>query len=58
MKLNDSRMFVYLRKSEVSVERISVGNVIEKMMAHSIRCLPCSCTNGVIDLSVAPMTSC
>ena len=58
MELNNLRMIVYLRKSEVSVGRISVGNVIEKMMEHSIRCLPCSCTNGVIDLSVASMMLC
>ena len=37
-------------KSEVSVERVSVSYVIEKLMEHGIHCLPCSYTNEVIDI--------
>ena len=33
-KLNDSRKNIYLRKSDVSVERISVCNVIEQLAEH------------------------
>ena len=39
-----------LRTSEVTVERISVCNVIEKLIEHGIHCLPCSYTNDVIYL--------
>ena len=39
-----------LRKSEVTVERISVRIVIEKLMEHGILCLPCSYINDVIDM--------
>ena len=48
--LNDLRIIICLRKSEVTVENISVCNVIEKLMEHGIHCLPCSGTNDVIDL--------
>ena len=33
----------YLRKSDVSAERISVCDVVEKFTEHGIHCLPCSC---------------
>ena len=39
-----------MRKSEVSVKRISVCNVTEKLMEYGIHCLPCSYTYEVIDL--------
>ena len=44
------RKNICLRKSEVSVERISVCNVIENLVEYGISCLPCSYTNGVIDM--------
>ena len=44
-ELNDRRKTICLRKSEVSVERISVCNVIKNVGAW-----PCSNTNDVIDL--------
>ena len=37
MELNDLRVIIYLRKSEVTFERISVCNVIEKVMEHGIQ---------------------
>ena len=40
----------FLRKSEVSVERISVYYVIEELAEHGIYCLPCCDINNVIDL--------
>ena len=46
----DMRIVICFRKSEVTVERMSDCNVIEKMMVHDIRYLPCSYTNTVIDL--------
>ena len=49
-ELNDLRKIICLRKSQVSVERISVCNVIENVMEHGIHCLPCSYTNNVIDV--------
>ena len=48
MELNDLRKIICLRKSEVSVERISVCSVIENLAEHDIRCLPCICTSDVI----------
>ena len=42
IKLNDLRKIICFRKSEVSVKRISVGNVIQNLMTHDIHCLPCS----------------
>ena len=42
---------ICLRKSEVSVERISVCNVDENLAKHGIHCQPCSYTNGVTDMS-------
>ena len=53
-ELNDLRIIIYLRKSEidvVTVERISVCNVTETLMEHGIDCLPCFYTDCVIDLS-------
>ena len=41
-ELHDLRKFGYFRTSEVSVERISVYNVIEKLEEHGIHCLQCS----------------
>ena len=50
-KLNDWRKIICLRKSVVSVERISVCNVIENLAEHGIHCLSCFYTNDVIDIS-------
>ena len=49
-ELNDLRIIICLRKSEATVERISVCNVIENLAEHGIHCLPCSYSNNVIDL--------
>ena len=51
-ELKDLRIIICLRKSEVTVEIISVCNVTGKLMEHGIHCLPHSltCTNDVIDL--------
>ena len=49
-EISDLRKIIRLRKSEVTVERISVCYDIEKMMEHGIHCLPCSYTNEIIDL--------
>ena len=46
-ELNDLRKNICLRKSEVSVERISVCNAIENLAEHGINCLPCSWTNNI-----------
>ena len=48
--LNGLRIIICLRKSEITVERISVCNVIEKLMEHGIYCLLCCYTNDIIDL--------
>ena len=50
MELNDLRIIIRLRKSEVSVERISVCNIIENLADHDIHCLPCSYNNDVINM--------
>ena len=47
-ELNDLRKNICLRKSEVSVERISVCNVVEILEEHGIHCLPGSYTSDVI----------
>ena len=47
---SDLRIVICLRNSEVTGERISVCNVIEKLMECGIHCLPCCCTNDVIDI--------
>ena len=39
-----------LRKSEVSIERTSICNVIENLAEKGKHCLPCSYTNDVINL--------
>ena len=41
---------IYWRKSEVSIERLSVYNIIENLMDHGKHGLPCSYTNHVIDM--------
>ena len=46
-----------LRKYEISVELISVYNVIEKLAEHGIHCLPCSRTYYVIYVSIATKNS-
>ena len=43
MELNALRRVICLRKSEATVERISVCNVIEKLMEHGMHCLPSGC---------------
>ena len=50
MELTDLRIIICLRKSEVSVERISVCNVTENLAEHGRHCLPCSYTNDVINM--------
>ena len=47
-ELKDLRITICSRKSEVTVERLSVCNVIEKMLEHGTHCLACSYTNDVI----------
>ena len=49
-ELNDSRKIICLRKSEVSVERISVCNVIENLVEYGMHCLPCSYISYVINM--------
>ena len=49
-ELNDLKIMICLRSSEVTVDRNSVCNVTEKLMEHGIHCLPCSYTNDIIDL--------
>ena len=49
-KFNALSKIICLRKFEVSGERISICNVIEKLAEHGIHCLPCSYTNDVIDM--------
>ena len=44
-------------KTEDSVKIISVCNVIENLAEHGIRCLSCSYTNDVIDVTATTMTS-
>ena len=52
MEINDLRIIICSRKAEATVERISVCNVIEKIMEHGIHCLPYSYTyDDVIHLS-------
>ena len=50
MELNDLRIIICLRKSEVFVERISVCDVMEDLAEHGIDCLPCFCINDVINM--------
>ena len=39
-ELNDLRIIICLRKSEVNIERISVCNVVKNLGEHGIHCLP------------------
>ena len=48
MALNHWIIIIDIRKSEVSVERISVCNVIEKIAGMAYIVSPCSRTNDVI----------
>ena len=51
MELNDLRIIICLRKSEVTNERILVCSIIENLMDHGIHCLSCSFSNDdVVDL--------
>ena len=47
-ELNGLKIISFLRKSEVTVERISVCDVTEKLKEHGINCLPCSYIKDVI----------
>ena len=49
-KLNDLRKIICLRKSESSVVRISVYNVLENFAEHGIHCRPCFYTGDFIDM--------
>ena len=49
-EFNESKKAICLRKSEVSVDRISVRNIIEYLAEHGMHCLPYSHTNDVIDM--------
>ena len=49
-ELNVLRKIICLRKSEVSVERLSVCNVTENLVEHGIYCLPCSYINDIINM--------
>ena len=57
-ELNDFRKVICLRKSELSVERISVCNVTENLAEHGIYFLPCSCTSDIKTCYITTMTSC
>ena len=50
MELNEFRITIYLRRSEVSIERVSACNANENLMEHGLHCLPCYETNDVIYL--------
>ena len=50
MELNDLRIIIGLKKSEVSVGRNSVCDVIDKSAEHGIHCLLCSGTSSIIEL--------
>ena len=56
-ELNDLRKIICLKKSEVSVERISVCNVTENLAEHGMHFLPCSYTNDDINVTVTTMAS-
>ena len=47
---HDVVKIICLKKCEVSVERISVCNVIENLAEHGIHCLQCCYTNDVINM--------
>ena len=48
-ELNNLRKIICLRKFEVCKKKGS--NVIDKLVEHGIKCLPCSYTNDVIAIS-------
>ena len=56
-ELNDLRKIICLRKSEGSVKRFSVCDVIENLSERGMRCLPCSYTNDLIYITLITMTS-
>ena len=56
-ELNDLRKSSCMRKSEVSVERISVRNVNENLAEHGIHCLPCFYNNVIINVTVTTVAS-
>ena len=49
-ELKELRKFFCLRKSEVSVENISVSNAIGNLVEHCIHCLSCYYSNDIIYL--------
>ena len=49
-ELNEERKNIGLRKSEVSVERISFSNVVENLAEHGIHCLPCTYISDIINM--------
>ena len=49
-QLNDVRTIICLRKFEVSVERISICNVIEKLADRGMHGLLCFYTDDVVDV--------
>ena len=54
MEFNDMRtIIIYLRKSKFPVARISVCNVIERLVRHGIHGSTCSGTNDVISVTIA-----
>ena len=53
-ELNNLRTIICLRKSEVTVEKISVCNVSEKLMGHGIHGLARFCSR---DVTIAAVTS-
>ena len=48
VELNDFRIIIWFKKSEISVERFSVCNVIEKLVEHGMLCMPCSKTKDIM----------
>ena len=54
--MNFSRISLIIREErgiqsfEVTVERISVCNVFEKLLEHGIHCLSCSYINDVLNI--------
>ena len=50
--LNDLRIVICFRKSEVFVDKSLDSNGIEKLAEHGILCLLCSGTNDVIQMLI------
>ena len=50
VELNELRIIIRLRNSEVSLGGISVCNVIRNLIEHGKYCQYCSYTNDVIDM--------